>query len=364
MGKDILLLGRSAEEHVYNGFQYVNQKVQNQRRDKKHRSYLTDPNILTEAEKQEIRAFWQPYTKHPDMVYFAYYKEKTGKFSPMFIPHNFFFEHLDPHLNNRQAARYLDNKCLYRNLFHDFRIAQDIVRHCNGMFFNADDDLITKEQARALILAQPRTFLKIAADSLGGHGVFCCRGEKDAAELSKWLDLKKDFVAQLPLTQHAAISALHPESINSIRMMTLMMPDGVKILSSALRMGFGKAVVDNASSGGIFCGIDDAGKLRRYAFTIPGERFDTHPSTGIRFEGYQLPSIDKAKELIVRAHKVLPQFRLVAWDICIAEDGEPVLIEGNFCKPGLFVQQLANGPLFEDETIRVLDEFKAAHGRR
>ena len=35
----------------------------------------------------------------------------------------------------------------------------------------------------------------------------------------------------------------------------------------------------------------------------------------------------------------------VSWDFCIAEDGEPIMIETNFAFPDAIVNQLANGPL-------------------
>ena len=362
MPNALMVYSRRLENAVDRGFTGLKIRYMNRNRARDCRSYLKNADILTPEEKQQLLAFWKPYVKKPSLVYFAYYKEKTGRFSPLFLPHDFFYKELDPFLNDHHAAKYLDNKCLYHRLFGDFALPNELVYHCHGLFFNAHDEPITKEQARALILAQPRTFLKIAADSLGGHGVFCCNGEADAAKLDKWLNGGSDFVAQLPLTQHPDIAALHPDSINSVRIITLLMPEGVTVLATALRMGFGNAVVDNASSGGIFCGIDENGKLRKYAFRRTGERYEEHPTTGIRFEGYQIPCMEKAKETVIRAQKTLPQFRLVAWDICIDPAGEPVLIEGNFCTPGLFVPQLSTGPLLGDQTERVLQEYQAARG--
>jgi len=72
--------------------------------------------------------------------------------------------------------------------------------------------------------------------------------------------------------------------------------------------------------------------------------------------GYQLPSYDKAVELVKKTHPRIAHFRSVSWDIAIVEDGTPVLIEANLCRGGIDLLQLNNGPLFGDDTKIILDE--------
>ena len=74
----------------------------------------------------------------------------------------------------------------------------------------------------------------------------------------------------------------------------------------------GSSILDNASQGGIFCGIDEEGKLKKYALRYNGDRFETHPTSGVRFEGYQLPSFPESMDLVRRAHPYMPQSRLIA----------------------------------------------------
>ena len=144
--------------------------------------------------------------------------------------------------------------------------------------------------------------------------------------------------------------------------MSVLFEDGVYILSAVLRMGFGNSKVDNATAkdnagyDGMSCGIDENGCLKKYAYGYTtGNRCEKHPD-GLVFEGFKIPSFDKAVELVKSAHPLIGHFRLVSWDIAIDKDGDPVLIEANMRKGGINFHQFNNGPLFGDLTEKVLNE--------
>jgi len=96
--------------------------------------------------------------------------------------------------------------------------------------------------------------------------------------------------------------------------------------------------------------------VNREALTYTGEKRETHPSSGVRYEGFSVPSYDKAVALVKRAHPLIGHFRLVSWDIAIDRDGDAMLIEANMRKGGINLHQFDNGPLFGDLTERVLNE--------
>lgn len=74
------------------------------------------------------------------------------------------------------------------------------------------------------------------------------------------------------------------------------------------------------------------------------------------FDGFKIPSFDKACDLVRKAHPIIAHFRLVSWDIAIDQNGEALLIEANMRKGGLNLLQFNNGPLFGDLTKKILDE--------
>ena len=60
-----------------------------------------------------------------------------------------------------------------------------------------------------------------------------------------------DIVIQEELHQHEALRKLNESSVNTVRVLSLLKRDGVKIYSLILRMGINGSKVDNACSGGI-----------------------------------------------------------------------------------------------------------------
>ena len=55
-------------------------------------------------------------------------------------------------------------------------------------------------------------------------------------------------------------------------------------------------------------------------------------------------------------HAQMPRFRLVSWDFAIDPDGEPVLIEANLHYGELDFHQINNGPIFGEDTEKILKE--------
>ena len=166
----------------------------------------------------------------------------------------------------------------------------------------------------------------------------------------------EDYIVQKVLKQHEELNKIHASSINTVRICSLLLSDGVHILSSCLRMGMNKSRVDNVTAGGISAGINPDGTLQEFAYNYyTGEKTAVHPQ-GYVFNGQKVPSYDKAVELVMKAHPVIGHFRLVSWDIAIDEDGDAVLIEANMRKGGINLHQFSNGPLFGDLTERVMNE--------
>ena len=127
----------------------------------------------------------------------------------------------------------------------------------------------------------------------------------------------------------------------------------------ALRMGMAGKKVDNASSGGITCGVNLDGHCKEagyYSYVNGGKRLLNHPTSDMPFKDIFIPNMDKIIAFVEKAAVRIPHFRLVSWDIALREDGEPVLIEANFYDGEIDFHQLNNGPLFKEDTEAILRE--------
>ena len=150
------------------------------------------------------------------------------------------------------------------------------------------------------------------------------------------------------------MAALNPTSVNTMRILSYRSGMEILIICSVVRIGRSGAVIDNQSAGGISTTIDKNGRLGKNAFGSLNDDNIEKTDTGVILDGYQLPSYDKAIEMVKRLHLKLPFFNIVGWDVAIQEDGEPVLIEFN-TDPGL--SQSAFGSGMGEYTERIIREL-------
>jgi hypothetical protein len=157
------------------------------------------------------------------------------------------------------------------------------------------------------------------------------------------------------------MKALNPSSVNTIRILSYRSEMEILILYTAIRIGRKDTVIDNESKGGMSANINSNGIIDKYAYALPQEGKIEVTDSGIKLEGYVVPSYDKAVKLVQEQHLNLPFFDIVAWDIAIREDGEPIIIEWNVF-PGL--SQSACGPALGKYTERIIHELKEKYLKR
>lgn len=317
---------------------------------------------LTKEQKEEIRKFWSPY-KNISTKWAQYYYAMNGQFDPRYIPNDLYYTVIDQNFNNRKLGYGFNDKNYYSKIFAGIKQPEIVVRKINSLIFDENYKQISINEAKEKILCNSEVICKPSQETGSGRGIIFFNNT-DHERINNFLSDPEydDYVVQKLIKQNSELDRVHKGSINCIRICSLLLEDGVHILSSILRMGFGDSKVDNATAkdnasyDGMSCGIDENGCLKKYAYGYTtGKRCEQHPD-GLVFEGFQIPSFDKAIELVKKSHPLIGHFRLVSWDIAIDEDGEPVLIEANMRKGGINFHQFNNGPLFGDLTKQVLDE--------
>jgi hypothetical protein len=130
------------------------------------------------------------------------------------------------------------------------------------------------------------------------------------------------------IVQDARMAALHPQSINTLRMSTIRRNGKVELFHPFMRVGCGDAVVDNGGSGGLLMPIDiPSGKILCAANEL-GKSFENHPDTGIRLIGFTIPRWDEAQALINEIMTLFPQDGYISWDLALTGSGW-LVVEGN-----------------------------------
>ncbi len=316
----------------------------------------TEKYVLTKDMEKEAKSFWRKYKQVP-MLYHNFYTEKNGEFHKEYIPDEIYYNYIQPYFNNYRLSKALDNKCYYHKMFKDIAQPKLVCCRING-FWYIEDKLVQQGEVYEAVKNEKEVFIKCATDSGGGHGVKYLNCEDVTLEQFKneIKDFTGDIAIQRGITQHEVLAKINPSSVNTIRIITLLEKEGAKVLSVILRMGVGETKVDNSSSGGLTIGVSLDGKLKKFACADKKRLLDTHPTSNVVFDGYELPSFEKVKELVLKASFMVPHFRMVAWDVSVLEDGTPVLIEANLYDGQLDSHQIHNGPLFGEDTERILDE--------
>lgn len=126
------------------------------------------------------------------------------------------------------------------------------------------------------------------------------------------------------------IQSFHPSSLNSIRLMTLSNANKAIVFASFIRMGRGGSVVDNAHAGGIFAHIDiETGIVDSEGISTDGDRFISHPDTGKKIVGFQIPHWNELTQFCLDASKCIPGPSMTGWDVVITKNGNFEFVEGN-----------------------------------
>ena len=313
---------------------------------------------LLPNQEQEILAFWKPYRNmQHELSWFAFYNASCVDESQLkyYIPDKIYYSEIDRFFTTARRCEDLDDKNLYSLYFHDVKMPRTVLRRVNGEFLDENYHPITIDEALARCVETRQVVLKEARLSMGGHGVHFCDLSQQTVETLKELLLSNDnMIVQEVIHQHDCMNKIHDKSINTIRIMSLFLDGKVHVLSSVLRMGRDGARVDNASSGGIVCGINANGTLKKYAYDTRGNSWSQHPQ-GATFENYKIVGYERCCELVENlAGRFFTSTKLISWDFAVGEDGEPILIEANLTYGEVDFHQMCNGPIFGDMTEKIL----------
>ena len=187
-------------------------------------------------------------------------------------------------------------------------------------------------------------FFTKPADGERGQGMEIVINDRhlDLEPLYKYYKAQR-MVLEEVITQHPVMASLNPNSVNTIRIVTLRGADnGTNIMAAVLRIGRASEVVDNFHHDGICAAIDlGTGIVTTPGINIRHERFVVHPDSGVPIVGFKIPNWEKVTDIIRAAAPLLPELGLTGWDVAIGTDGEPMIIEGN-STPDFDVTQIAD----------------------
>lgn len=195
----------------------------------------------------------------------------------------------------------------------------------------AELELVLGEMLDEVRAAGGSSLFAKSRKGMKGRGVF--RISSSTPEPALWEALReKSYVFQQTVEQHSALTAVAPDTLNTMRITTLRRGSAEpKVVGAWIRFGRHGGIVDNASAGGLFNGVELAsGRLSGPSMTKfeqGGQLYTHHPDTGHSLVGFEVPCFEAALDMARAAARHI-DYPVVGWDVGVTPDG-PVLIEGN-----------------------------------
>lgn len=247
-------------------------------------------------------------------------------------------------LNDREYYHFFDNKSEFYTKFAPFLGRRWLD------FSKAD-----LKDFKAFIKGRETIMVKPEAES-GGKGVEKLSKTDFASEEEFYQKLKKDKIGVVEevIVQHPALASLNPDSVNTVRVVTILNGEGPHIVYAHIRIGNSGRPVDNLHSGGMFAPIDlTAGRIQYPAYDKTRVTYIHHPRTNIEIQGFQLPFWKETLQMCLEAAEIVPQMRYIGWDVAITEAG-PIFVEGNNL-PGYDILQM---PPHVPDKVGMLPRFR------
>lgn len=319
---------------------------------------LAHKKELTKDQEIEIQEYYSMLLGHPiPLDWHRYFYSRTGNYSKLFFPTSEYKTDIVGRLNVYPLKRAYTDKNITDIILPNAKQPHIFLKNMNGYYYY-DGRPVDRSEALDACSNLGEVIIK---PSLTGRGVGVRKikiidgmTDLDHKSLADVFDLyKEDFLIEELVHQHADMKVLNPSSINTIRIVTYRTEMEIKVVYTVIRIGRLGKPIDNESAGGISTIIHPDGTLGKYAYGSAGDDMIEATDSGVKLEGYKVPSYTKAVEMAKENHYSLPYFNLMGWDMAITEDGTPTMIEFNMT-PDL--SQSANGPAFGEYTELILKE--------
>ena len=269
------------------------------------------------------------------------YATMQGRFREGWMPDNFYQLLVVPGIT-KGLAEITDMKS-FSNVVLGTEALPDLAYHIDGVFYDRDYGVISRETLREIARPHGKVFIKRDG---GGNGADI---QIVAAEDLPDHRFSFDCVLQRPIRQHEFFDAIVTGSVATLRITTTKAADG-SVSARSARLRVGRANTEWVQSGRqVQAAVDPRdGRLDDVCFTPDWRQWEAHPDTGFRFAGWHIPHFDKAKALALGLHAKIPHVPMIGWDLAINREGGVELIEWNGGYCGIKFCEAVSGPHYAD----------------
>lgn len=309
-------------------------------------------------ERKKIDVLWKNLSVSGKYRYewHSFYKGFCGYFDERFIPSDIYNGLVEHTLNLRKYSTCLQHKAFLGNFIESKNRCITIMNIIDNICYDENFNILSNKKAIDKIKSSnSNIIIKPSTSSGGGRKVtfLNCKNVKEKDIINNG-----DCIIQEFFNEGYDLARFNPTTLNTVRILTLNLNGKCSILSAFFRMGIKGMCVDNLSAGGILVGIKSDGSLYDFALNEKLHKIYASPS-GITFKGEILSCYNTLKEFVLNNHRKFALANLIAWDLAIDKDGNPICIEINLDSGEIQFHQIYNGPLFGERTNEVIEYVKS-----
>ncbi len=262
-------------------------------------------------------------------------KKRRIQFSEYF--HQYEFHKLSKQQREQFITR-SEMQCIYRqlvkpeirNLMHNksnFLTCYNRFIKRDWIYINSDNP--ENKEKFLNIIKSTDCIIKPQAGSLGNGIIKTLCRNVDTNHL--WNTYKhSDILVEECIRSCEEIESFNPDSLNTIRVVTISNGYKTNIFGAFIRMGRKGSIIDNAHAGGIFAQINvDTGKIESPGINTNGERFDFHPDSNKQIIDFQIPKWDLIKAMCKEASPINKDLIFAGWDVVVLPNYDVEIIECN-----------------------------------
>lgn len=309
---------------------------------------------------------------HVNKDYYRIFSQYIGE-DVNIVPDDICHNVIEPILNPKRFISAYEDKCLFDKMlwssFHTYVTPKTYIRNIGGAYFDINYNQIASVEdcIKTISTSVNKLIIKKSIDSSSGKGILFFTRDimglfKDSSgnlltEQFLAQTLKKDFVIQEVMTQSPYMDQFCKTSVNTIRVAVYRSIKTNKpiTINSTLRIGKEGSLVDNAHAGGRLIGISRNGTLGKYCCDQFGVKNTIFNGINFESENYTIPNYEQVKSFAERVASALPHQRLIALDIMLDSNNQPILLEYNIRGFGIWAFQFTSGTGFGEYTDEIIE---------
>ena len=310
---------------------------------------------------------------HVNKDYYRVFSQYCGE-DINIVPDDICHNVIEPILNPKRFLSAYEDKCMFDKMlwssFYKNITPFTYIRNIGGAEFDVNYSPIksVNQVISEIPMDVNKLVIKKSIDSSSGKGVMFVQRDNNGVfrDISTdevfseiYLDryFGRDYVVQKAMNQSPFTRQFCKTSVNTIRMAVYrsVKTNRPYVVNAIIRMGKDGSLVDNAHAGGMFVGVNSEGILGKYVCNQYGEKMTVFNGIDFQTNTYQIPNYDKIKSFAELVASALPHQRLLALDIILDENSEPVLLEYNIRAFSVWLFQFTSGVGFGNFTDEIIE---------